>query len=112
MRRLDEREEAETQFVARVKNDPSLVSRALVADGLGVFTRDDLFGFIGRRVSDPAEVTFLVGYVEKQDTTLRMLSADRAAPIFSTKKLVELERALRQFGSRSTPAPHRTARPQ
>ena len=88
-------EDAETQFVSQVKSDPSLVSRELVAGGFGVFTRDDLFGFVARRVSDPAEVTSLVGHVEKTDGTLRMLSADTAAPLFTTVSQLELEQRVR-----------------
>jgi hypothetical protein len=88
-------EEAEMQFITQVKDDPSLVSRELVAGGMGVFTRDDLFGFIAGRVSDPAEVTSLVGHVEKTDNTLRMLSADTAAPLFTTASLLELEERVR-----------------
>jgi ATP-dependent exoDNAse (exonuclease V) alpha subunit len=88
-------EEAERRFASQLRGDPSLVSRELVAGGFGVFTRDDLFGFIGRRVSDPAEVTSLVGHVEKTDSTLRMLSADTAAPLFTTVSQLELEERVR-----------------
>ena len=96
LRSLCDVDEAERQFVSQVKSDPSLISRELVAGGFGVFTRDDLFGFIGRRVSDPDEVTSLVGHVEKTDNTLRMVSADTAAPLFTTVSQLKLEQRVRE----------------
>ena len=91
MRSLPSVEEAEAQFVEEVRHDVSLVSRELVENGLGVFTRDDIAHFIGQRVSDPFTVENLADLVETQDKTLHVLTADTEHPSYCTIRQLELQ---------------------
>ena len=91
MRSLPSVEEAEAQFVDEVRHDVSLVSRELVENGLGVFTRDDIAHFIGQRVSDPFTVENLADLVETRDKTLHVLTADTEHPSYCTVRQLELQ---------------------
>ncbi len=85
-------ERAEADFIAAVREDPSLVSREIVANGEAAFTRADIDAFLADRISDADTIDELSQYAEQHDDTLVMLTADSEHPLFTTKAQLELER--------------------
>ncbi|HEY5257231.1 MAG TPA: AAA family ATPase [Candidatus Baltobacteraceae bacterium] len=85
---------AEQNLAARITDDPSCVSRAIVNAGEATFTRDDIERYISERISDPVEVADLTDFALQHDASLRIISADTALPLMTTRAQQQLEQSV------------------
>jgi len=100
-------EAAEATFAAAVWRDPGMISREIVDLGQSTFTRDDIFGALGKRLTDEETIYDLYAHIEAHDKTLRVVGSDRAPhevtgadaeqPLMSTAEHLALEDDVRRL---------------
>lgn len=95
METLEDAAAAEESYAAMVRADPGLVSRGIVARGRATFGTDDIYGELSARVSDSAVVDELRMQIEREDTTLLVLTGDTEQPLYSTIEQHALELRVR-----------------
>ena len=85
-------EQAEKNFIAETRENPSSISQAITAlEGQGVLSREDFDAYIYSRVTDVEEAVTLSDYVIANDKTLRMVTADTASPSYVRKDFEQLQ---------------------
>jgi hypothetical protein len=88
---------AEDDLAARIKADPSLVSRTLDGvEGRGTFTRADVDRYLAARITEPERIEALANLIETADHTIELVSADTCNPLFVRTETKALESRVAQ----------------
>ncbi|MHB8704015.1 MAG: AAA family ATPase [Candidatus Tyrphobacter sp.] len=85
-------DQAEADFIEKVKADPDYVARRIVAES-STMDRDDFIRLLDDWISDVSTVEELADLVERE-ADLKIVSADTKTPLYSTNKQYELESRL------------------
>lgn len=81
--------ESETDVVALVESDPSVVLRDLTKTS-STFDRSDIDVWLAQRISDPEQLERL-GDLVLHDGSVRMLAADSRWPLYTTTEILAIE---------------------
>lgn len=86
-------EQSESDFIAEIRANPSLVSRAIVElEGEGVISREHVDAYVFARVTDVSDAVELTDYVLANDEDLRMVATDTASPVYVRRDFEALQR--------------------
>lgn len=95
---LGDVDQAEAEVITVLQSDPGRVSRDIIAGGRAAFSAEDVDRWCSERISE--DWLDFSNAIQREDSSLVMLSPDAELPLYTTKAQRELEIEVRDLASR------------